>query len=558
MVDSPTNNFATLNPLDQWQSPAFSEGNLKISSVTGGEYELTSGTVGVNSGKWYFEARLVDTSSGGHQSMGVKLGSAPINSWAGGDAGHWMYYSEGKIVHGGTTTDSTPASYGTAIIGCAIDMDNGEIYWAKDNTWITNASGVCNPVTRANPCYSDLSGSVLPFISVYESSTNWTLNAGQDSSFAGTVTAQGNQDSNGIGDFYYEPPTDYLALCSSNLPSPEIALPTDHFNTIAYSGDGNQAVTGVGFQPDFVWVKSRSDAYDHQAHDVVRGATAGAIWPDLASAEASDYAFDSFDSDGFTTDSGNIVGINDSGSTYAAWNWLAGGTAVSNTDGTITSSVSANTTAGFSIASYTGTGSAATIGHGLSSAPELIIVKNRDADDAWQVGSSKGIDFTDYLVLNDSAAAADNVDRWNDTTPSASVFTIGDGVEVNTNTEDYIAYCFHSVEGYSKVGSYVGNGDADGTFIYTGFKPAFLMVKSYSPNGYDWTMFDDKRNSYNVVNRSLAANWALAEYELALNNQDFLSNGVKMRNTDDGLNKASESYIYLAFAESPFKTSNAW
>jgi hypothetical protein len=254
---------------------------------------------------------------------------------------------------------------------------------------------------------------------------------------------------------------------------------------------------------------------------------------------------------------GDSDNINTNNETYVAWNWKAGGAASSNTDGSITSSVSANTDAGFSIVSYTGTGSAATIGHGLSSAPELIIVKNRDEDDAWQVycASNTAAPETDYLVLNDNAATADNVDRWNDTAPSASVFTIGDGVEVNTNTEDYIAYCFHSVEGYSKVGSYSGNNDADGSYIYLGFKPAFFMIKRTDAGTSSWLIYDNKRDSYNESDTFLRAN---------TNDQDdsgvpidIVSNGIKIRSNNSSINGSSASVIYLAFAESPFKYSNA-
>jgi hypothetical protein len=559
MIDTPTNNYCTLNPLDQWQSPAFSEGNLKTSSVTGGEYEQTSGTVGVNSGKWYFEARLVDTSAGGHQSMGVKLGSAPINSWAGGDAGHWMYYSEGKIVHGGTTTDTTPVSYGTAIIGCAIDMDNGEIYWAKDNTWITNSSGVCDPVTRANPCYSDLSGSVLPFISVYESSTNWTLNAGQDSSFAGAVTAQGN---GGTGeDFYYTPPTGFVALNTDNLSAPAIADPTKHFNTKLYVGNGStQSITGVGFQPDFTWLKHRNNGtlYSHQLYDVVRGATNYLISNTTAAENdggaSCSTCLTSFDSDGFSL--GSNAGINANTINHVAWNWKAGGTAVSNTDGTITSSVSANPTAGFSIASYTGNNTAeATIGHGLSQTPDWVIVKDRDNNATQWVHNPRGAlgaNYYGYFTSGSFTADTSNV-FWYD--PTASIVKVSAHAEVNASATNYIMYCFHSVEGYSKVGLYVGNGSADGTFIYTGMKTAFLLVKNIQTAARQWFIFDSARDTYNTVVKKLYPNLSNAEADSDA--YDFVSNGFKVRSTDANWNTSGESYLYLAFAESPFKYSNA-
>ena len=259
-----------------------------------------------------------------------------------------------------------------------------------------------------------------------------------------------------------------------------------------------------------------------------------------------------FISDGFTV--GTDGDVNGNTKTYVAWNWKAGGTAASNTDGTITSSVSANPTAGFSIVSYTGTGTAGTktIGHGLSQTPELVIVKDRDAANAWIVGSSKGMDFTDYMILDTNAAAVDDDTMWGDTTPSSSVFTVSTAVQVD-GASDFIAYCFHSVEGYSKVGSYEGNGNADGTFVYTGFRPAFVMTKSVDSTS-DWQMFDNKRAGYNVDNYKLAAN-DLDKHNDTTVFLDIVSNGIKLRGTSDP--NIAETYIYIAFAESPFKTSNA-
>ena len=326
-----------------------------------------------------------------------------------------------------------------------------------------------------------------------------------------------------------------------------------------YTGNSStgHAITGVGFQPDLTWVKNRDATNWHNLVDSVRTVSAGTIYSNATSPESGDAVnFSSFDSDGFTVE--NDSNFNTNNENYASWNWKAGGTASSNTDGTITSSVSANTDAGFSIVSYTGTGSAATIGHGLSSAPEMVIVKNRDQTDAWQVycASNTAAPETDYLVLNDNAAANGGADRWNDATPSASVFTIGDGVEVNTNTEDYIAYCFHSVDGYSKVGSYTGNGNADGPFIYTnGFRPAFVMIKRTDSTG-TWEMYDTARDTYNPYGLVLTANSSDAESDVRSGYPaDILSNGFKLRHTGAAVNASSGTYIYLAFAESPLKYS---
>jgi len=338
--------------------------------------------------------------------------------------------------------------------------------------------------------------------------------------------------------------------------------PSEHFNTVPYAGDSVTPTTktGVGFQPDFVWIRNRTQPGYSALYDSVRGAGLGkALASEMTSAEGigEDYGYvSSFASDGF----GLTVGVtaydtvNRSGSNYVAWNWLAGGAGSLNEVGSIDSTVSANTTAGFSIVSYTGTGSVATIGHGLGSVPKMILVKNRDAADAWQVyhSANTASPETDYLVLNTTAATADSATRWNDTTPTSSLFTIGTGVEVNTSSEDYIAYCFADVKGYSKFGSYIGNGNADGTFVNTGFKPAWVMIKMSSSTS-NWTILDNLREGYNVDNDPLYANTSSAEGTTDL--IDILSNGFKLRSSDASINTSGGTYIYMAFASSPFVTS---
>jgi hypothetical protein len=257
----------------------------------------------------------------------------------------------------------------------------------------------------------------------------------------------------------------------------------DYFNTVLWTGDGNtRSITGVGFAPDLIVTKSRNNAFIPGWWDKVRG-TGKVLASDRTDSESSlgtaGGSITAFDSDGWTMQNGtvNFSWINQTSATYVAWNWKANGAGVSNTDGSITSTVSANTTAGISIVTYTGNGVAgATVGHGLGAVPRMIIVKNRDQADAWQVyqAANTANPETDYLVLNTTAATADALDRWNDTAPTSSVFSLGDGVEVNTNTEDYVAYCFAEVEGFSKFGSYTGNASADGPFVYTGFRPAFV------------------------------------------------------------------------------------
>ena len=346
--------------------------------------------------------------------------------------------------------------------------------------------------------------------------------------------------------------------------------PTSFFNTVLYTGDlqdsdgtgHTQSITGVGFQPDWVWHKGRSGARTHLLVDRVRGVSSY-NW--LASSgdgaeltTNTNGAISSIDSDGITVQNGNDSSSKSNnagknGETWVFWNWLAGGSASSNSDGSITSSVSANTTAGFSIVSYTGTGSAATVGHGLSSTPELIFTKRRNTSQQWftyttTTGSGKAL-FLDSDSAISTQAAAYNSD------PTSTVINYGTDVAVNGSSDTFIAYCFHSVKGYSKIGSYTGNGNADGPFVYTGFKPAFLIVKISSGQN-EWTMRDNKRDVDNSTNHTLYPNLNNAEAGGSGEGIDFLSNGFKLRLSAGSLNGSSSTYIYMAFAESPFVNSN--
>jgi hypothetical protein len=340
-------------------------------------------------------------------------------------------------------------------------------------------------------------------------------------------------------------------MAYTTIDNPEL-----YFQTKLYTGNGStQSITGVGFTQDFTWIKIRSETNHHRFLDTVRGATKE-LYSDLTSEEVTGAnGLTSFDSDGFSL--GTDHGFNKSSATYASWNWKAGGSASSNSNGSITSSVSANTTAGFSIVSYTGTGSAATIGHGLSSTPQLYIIKNRSNARNWQ-SYHEPLGNQAYLRLNTTGAASTGASIWNNTSPTSSVFSIGTSSfdAVNANGDNYIAYCFAEKKGYSKFGSYTGNGSAtNGTFVYTGFKPAFVMNKKYGAGGADgWKMIDNKRNPHNVVNANVSAEKSDAE----ATNQvacDFLSNGFKWRSANGGENASTQEYIYMAFAENPFVTS---
>ena len=336
-----------------------------------------------------------------------------------------------------------------------------------------------------------------------------------------------------------------------------IDKPDDYFNTVLYTGNGStQSITGVGFQPDFVWCKTRSIDKNHNLFDVVRGVQKRLL-TNHTNSEDTISGVTSFDSDGFSI--GSNTNMNTSSATHVSWNWLAGGTASSNTDGSITSSVSANPTAGFSIVSYTGTGANATVGHSLGSTPAMIIWKNRSQTNGWITYHHKNTSApeTDYLELHVTNATNDLNTIMNDTAPTSSVFTVGTEGAVNNSGNNFIAYCFAEKKGYSKFGSYTGNGNNDGTFVYTGFKPAFFMAKKTSGTGA-WTIHDNKRNVDNPIGKALFANSSEVEYNYSGDGTpivDFISNGFKYRGTASGMNASSATYIYMAFAENPFVTS---
>ena len=325
-----------------------------------------------------------------------------------------------------------------------------------------------------------------------------------------------------------------------------------YFNTKLYTGTGSSnAQTGVGFQPDFTWIKNRDATDFHVLTDAVRGATNYIVSDSTAAEVTNAESLKSFDSDGFTV--GTMNEVNTNTEAFVAWNWKANGAGSSNTDGSITSTVSANTTAGFSIVSYTGTGSAATIGHGLGVAPNFIITKSLVATQEWGVYHS-ALGATKYLFLDETSAAGTNSAYWNDVEPDSSVFTIGTSGPTNS-TSAMIAYCFAEKQGFSKFGSYVGNGNADGTFVYTGFRPAFLLSKM-SDGIQGWFLIDDKRAyPYNPVDGSLHPNANAAEDTSSDFFVDFTSNGFKCRDNDAQLNGDGGTYIYMAFAESPFVNS---
>ena len=545
MLDSPTNNFCTLNPLEKASSVTLSEGNLRAYPTT--DYDGIRATIGQTTGKWYFEA-AVYVVTGNVDDVGIGItgdDTALTNMYAVSPA---VWAVGGSILKNNAVVQSGLGSFAVGdIIGVALNLDSGTVQFYKNNTAYGSAETL--PTNSAE---------WLP--SVYGANTrNQYLNFGQDSSFAGNKTAQGNADGNGYGDFYYTPPSGFLALCTQNLPDPTV-IPSEHFNTVLYTGDGTtgRAITGVGFQPDLTWLKRRDVAWWHVLQDSVR--TAGNVLSsNVTNAEdtAPDGTITSFDSDGFTVDAGGNWTANYNGESVTSWNWKANGSGVSNTNGTITSTVSANQDAGFSIVSYTGNGSDATIGHGLSSTPELLIIKCRSTTGQNWVTWYKDFSATEILRLDSTSAKLTGRNEFNSTLPTSSVFSIEGSNNSVGGSHTYIAYCFHSVDGYSKVGSYTGNGSADGTFVYTGFRPAYVMIKR-SDGTSNWELYDTARNSYNGSDLKLYPNLSAAEgADAGGDGIDHLSNGFKLRSTTGGINVNTGAFIYLAFSEQPFKHTNA-
>ena len=339
-----------------------------------------------------------------------------------------------------------------------------------------------------------------------------------------------------------------------------IDKPTDYFNTVLYTGnavDGSgttQSVTGVGFQPDWVWIKSRSATKSHYLFDVVRGATKELNSNNTNDENTNSQGLQSFNSDGFTL--GHEPEMNENSATYCSWNWKVGGSSSSNSDGSITSSVSVNQTAGISIGTFTGTASVGTVGHGLNAVPSMIINRTITSDGKdWMTYHHKNTSApqTDYLALNSTNATADFEDVWNDTAPTSSVFTIGNSSQNNTGSGTSIFYAFAEKKGFSKMGSYVGIASSDSNFVFLGFKPAFLLIKNTSSGSTNWHMYDNKRLGYNVDNNMLRAN--LSNASQTDDDIDLLSNGFKLRRSTSALNNSGDTFIYYAVAESPFTTS---
>ncbi len=340
----------------------------------------------------------------------------------------------------------------------------------------------------------------------------------------------------------------------------QINKPTDYFNTKLYTGNGTtgHAITGVGFQPDWLWIKERSSTSSHFIYDAIRGVNVklSSNTSDADSTVAD--SMTSFDSDGFTV--GNNGATNENGQTVASWNFKANGTGSANTDGSTNTTVSANTTSGFSIVKWTGNGSATTLGHGLGSVPQVVFVKTLDRAENWvvyHVGNDATAPEDKSLRLDGTNAVQDNNTHFNDTAPTSSVFSVGASNGVNPSGEEIIAYCFAEKTGYSKFGSYVGTGNAsESPFIYTGFSPSFVLIKEIT-NANNWMIYDNKRSPFNVVDDFISPDISDAETTGNANNSmDMLSNGFKLKGTGSATNRSGSTFVFMAFAAEPLVGTN--
>jgi len=512
MTDVPTltsaasTNFCTMNPVyvsNIKAAPTLADANLTINPLYDG---FMNGTIALpSSGKFYWEATVVTATTGTNQTA---LG---VNTNQGNN----------RVQH-----NFVPVL--NDVWGVAVDIDSLSVSWYKNNVLDT----------------TKLLSAGLEYFPFFYTDTNpsptqkWAANFGQRP-------------------FTYTPPTGYKTLNTFNLPTGTILKGNTVMDATLYTGNGStQTVTNAaGFKPDLVWYKGRSTAYNNSLFDSVRGATKQLI-SNTIDAEATLSGVTAFNSNGFSL--GSDANGNNNGTTYVGWQWQAGqGSSSSNTNGTITSTVSVNASAGFSVVTYTGNNiNPSTVGHGLGVAPSWIIVKPRNTATYNWNSYHISLGNTQFISLNTTSAASSAVSLWNNTSPTSTVFTINQ-VAVNTSATTYVAYCWTPIAGYSAFGSFVGNNSGDGPFVYLGFRPKYIMIKS-SSNTTDWIVEDSARNPYNVSNSKLSPNTSGAEFtDTNAVGIDFLSNGFKVKGVDSAVNASGYTYIYACWAENPFRNSLA-
>jgi hypothetical protein len=568
-------NYAILNPLTKGTASVLSGGNLIHDGNTTATATVQS-SLGVNSGKWYCEvyintldasAPLIGIGNGMEDgSQSVSEGQFIVLRYATGNSSAWLSFATDGGSHPlwGTYSENEAnlAQYSSGnILMMALDVDNKKLWFGKNGTWYNSGSPADND-GNWQQSWTGTPGHIHFATQTYNNAKD-TWNFGQDDTFGGVISATGNADGNGFGVFKYSPPTGFLALCSANLPISDDIDPaqTDddyvggkQFNAITYTGTGSSnAITGLGFQPDLVWVKERGAAGDHKLTDSSRGVTKSLESNDTTAEATDTNGLTAFGSDGFTV--GSDAAYNNSSDTYVGWAWrCAAGTTSTNSDGSIDSTVQANTKAGFSIVetpSYSGT---PTFGHGLSKSLDFIIVKLRASVSQWIVYHSGLSDAGKILYLNTYAAEFTN-GAFNSTAPTSSVFSLGAGF---AGSGTGIAYCWHSVEGYSKFGKYTGNGNADGPFIYTGFRPRMVFEKAIDTSNSRWTVQDSARSIHNPAISILNWDESQAEYDATSRAVDIYSNGFKIRTSDVAINQSGNDYIYGAWGDVPFKYNNTF
>jgi hypothetical protein len=516
-------NYCTLNPLDNG-GLTLANGNLDFSRATA-SWVSSRSTFGVSSGKWYWEVTL---STGNDCMAGISKNDAALSSYFANVANGWAYNAQNgqKYNNGAGSAYGDSWVGGNDTVGVAFDADAGSIYFYKNGIVQNSGTAAFTGLT---------SGPYFPSVALYGTSTAF-INFGQRA-FAYQTPGTNR------------PASTYKALCTTNLPEPTIADGSTVMDVALYTGNGStQTISGLNFSPDLVWIKARSSAFGHGLFDIVRG-TGLRLSSDGTGSEQSESGVSAFNSDGFSV--GSATFGNNSSTTMVAWTWDAGSSTVTNTQGSITSTVSvrANPSAGFSIVGYSGASGGGSWGHGLGVEPIFIIFKRRNAGQNWFVFHKTTGSWRIFEGLNNTNADSDYSGSMS---ASSTVVTLPSIAEFTTDpSSNYIAYCFAPVAGYSAYGSYTGNGSTDGPFVYTGFRPRWVMIKP-SNISESWNIIDAARSSYNAANDYLAANTSNQENVAgAFPFFDFTSNGFKVRASGSYANGSGNTYIYACFAEHP-------
>jgi len=556
MTDSPTNtsetigNYTTLNPL------AIGGGTISNANLTYARTSDPSGntagkvltTIAANSGKWYFEYVIASSSSS--IALGVTTNIQGTTNTIGGtnfvgnQSYEYCWRAQGQTINNGSFVNYGSSATNTDIVMVAFDVSDGKIWWGKNGTWFNSS----NPATGTSPAFSGLSGTMMPILGIGTASSGFAAD--------GSVNF-------GQRPFAYTIPTGFKTLNTFNLPTPTIGATTatqaNKFMDISlYTGTGvAQSIFNSGFKPDLVWIKNRTGtAANHAIYDINRGVTKQLSSSSDALEVTNASGLTSFDNTGFSI--GTLADINTNGNNYIAWQWRADGTPLTLIAGnTISSSVSVNSVSKFSIITYTGNGTAgATIAHGLGVVPRMVMIKSRTgAVSNWAVYHGS-LGNTSSLFLNTNGVSLASNTYWNNTNPTTNLISLGTSDLVNANARNYVAYAWAEIDGFSKFNSYVGNGNVDGTFVYTGFRPKFILIKSSSAATTNWAMYNSIVNTSNPVINELLANSSAIENTTGTD-LDFLSNGFKLRSTNADINTSAATYIYAAFGEFPLKYANA-